>query len=90
MLEEDDISAAFACVKAWRDQGKELFGFFNSGEHSGASQRHRHIQFIDVDSMRKEKECEGWELLADSITSSSSNLGTKYSIPWLNSHAKDN
>ncbi|RMD39172.1 hypothetical protein DV735_g5957, partial [Chaetothyriales sp. CBS 134920] len=30
----------------------QLLAFFNSGEHSGASQPHRHIQFVPVSDMR--------------------------------------
>jgi len=65
VLEEEDLSAAYACIKAWKEDGKELFGFFNSGEHSGASQRHRHLQFLDVEAIRGGKE--GWEVLADTL-----------------------
>lgn len=67
ILEEEDLGVAYACVKAWKEVGRELFGFFNSGEHSGASQRHRHLQFLDVESMRGGKEGEGWEVLADTL-----------------------
>ncbi|KAM7217611.1 inositol phospholipid synthesis protein Scs3p [Rhypophila decipiens] len=34
----------------------ELFVFFNCGEHSGASQPHRHLQLLPVERMR-----DGWE-----------------------------
>ena len=68
MLEEDDIEAAYACVKAYHMAGEELFGFFNSGEHSGASQAHRHIQFLPVESMRNEINVEQrWSVLADKL-----------------------
>lgn len=67
-LEQDDLAAAYTCVKAYRDNGEELFGFFNSGEASGASQPHRHIQFLPIESMRSGIE-EGveWNVLADSL-----------------------
>jgi ATP adenylyltransferase len=41
LLEEDDLAVTFACLQAWRKCGLDLFAFFNSGEHSGASQPHR-------------------------------------------------
>ncbi|KAI9645749.1 bifunctional AP-4-A phosphorylase/ADP sulfurylase [Ciborinia camelliae] len=52
LLEEADLEAAYDCLKSYHDEGEELFGFFNSGDHSGASQPHRHIQFLPVESMR--------------------------------------
>jgi ATP adenylyltransferase len=68
LLEEGDISAAYACLAAYRENGEELFGFFNSGEHSGASQPHRHIQFLPVESMRSGIEAgKDWNVLADSL-----------------------
>lgn len=51
-LEEADIGATYAVIRQYRDSGEELFGFFNSGEHSGASQPHRHVQFMPVDQMK--------------------------------------
>ncbi|KXJ94267.1 ATP adenylyltransferase-domain-containing protein [Microdochium bolleyi] len=35
-----------------RPGGSELFVFFNSGPHSGASQPHRHLQLLPIESMR--------------------------------------
>jgi sulfate adenylyltransferase (ADP) / ATP adenylyltransferase len=69
LLEEGDLGAAYDCLKAYRAEGDELFGFFNSGEHSGASQPHRHIQFLPVESMRSGVD-EGttWNVLADALT----------------------
>ncbi|KAF4635033.1 hypothetical protein G7Y89_g3063 [Cudoniella acicularis] len=68
LLEEEDLGAAYECLKAYRENGKELFGFFNSEEHSGASQPHRHIQFLPVNSMRSEIDENGtWSVLADSL-----------------------
>jgi ATP adenylyltransferase len=68
LLEEQDIEAAYKCVKEYKEVGKELFGFFNSGEHSGASQRHRHIQFLPVESMRGGlDETSQWTVLADRL-----------------------
>ena len=42
----------------------ELFAFFNSGEFSGASQPHRHIQLLPVSRMREGLEGEEWDVLA--------------------------
>ena len=55
-LEQDDVAATYACIQSWEGSGtrsvkRKLFAFFNSGEHSGASQAHRHVQFIPVESM---------------------------------------
>jgi ATP adenylyltransferase len=67
-LEQDDFEAAYACLKAYRENGEELFGFFNSGEASGASQPHRHIQFLPVESMRSGiQEGGNWDVLADCL-----------------------
>jgi sulfate adenylyltransferase (ADP) / ATP adenylyltransferase len=67
-LEQDDLEAAYACLKAYRDNGEELFGFFNSGDLSGASQPHRHIQFLPVESMRNGiEESDKWDVLADNL-----------------------
>lgn len=35
-----------------KSDGSELFVFFNSGPHSGASQPHRHLQLLPVEQMR--------------------------------------
>lgn len=42
----------------------ELFAFFNSGEFSGASQPHRHIQLLPVARMREGLEDGEWDVLA--------------------------
>lgn len=79
LLEQDDLSIAFACLQAWeqdslRDQPRRLFAFFNSGEHSGASQIHRHVQFLPVEDMAG---CSGteWKPLLD-------RMDTKRAGPW--------
>ena len=58
MLEQDDLAATHACLKAWEEnkQNGKLFSFFNSGEHSGASQAHRHLQFLSVDEMKRDQQ----------------------------------
>ncbi|KAJ4357275.1 bifunctional AP-4-A phosphorylase/ADP sulfurylase [Didymosphaeria variabile] len=71
VLEEDDLEATYACLKAWqgKDNSGRLFAFFNSGNHSGASQPHRHLQFLPVDSMHEGEKSAGWDVLIDSILS---------------------
>lgn len=68
-LEEEDLLATYVCLKAWqaKDNRCRLFAFFNSGDHSGASQPHRHLQFLPVDSMHEGGQSAGWDLLLDSI-----------------------
>jgi ATP adenylyltransferase len=71
LLEEEDLAAAYDCLKAYKEEGEELFAFFNSGEHSGASQPHRHIQFLPVESMRSGIEPGSkWDVLPDSLVRS--------------------
>lgn len=70
LLAADDLAAAHACIRAYHEHGQELFVFFNSGEHSGASQPHRHLQLLPVDKMREglaEAGGEGWSVLADRL-----------------------
>lgn len=49
LLHVEDLDVAYACLKAWEANSadsmpeRRLFAFFNSGEHSGASQAHRHV-----------------------------------------------
>ncbi|RDW71211.1 hypothetical protein BP6252_07774 [Coleophoma cylindrospora] len=66
LLDEADLAAAYACLTAYRGHGT-LFGFFNSGEHSGASQPHRHIQFLPVQSMKEGTGDDVWQPLAESL-----------------------
>lgn len=69
LLEVDDLTMTHACLRAWQPQDNDriskcLFAFFNSGEHSGASQVHRHLQFLPVEDMSG-SEPGPWELLID-------------------------
>lgn len=90
LLESDDLSIAYECLKAWakdapKDQPRRLFAFFNSGEHSGASQAHRHLQFLPFEDM---KDASGgkWQLLIDRMTttiSESSILRRDPGLPFL-------
>ena len=85
LLEQDDLAATWACLRAWEaEDGEEagargrtpherrLFAFFNSGEDSGASQPHRHIQFLPVDDMEGDAAGQGWRLPLDEAPSDSS------------------
>jgi ATP adenylyltransferase len=68
LLGEADLDAAYACIRAYAKEGRELFAFFNSGEHSGASQPHRHLQLLEVANMKEGLgEKDGWEVLADGL-----------------------
>ncbi|KAI8626824.1 ATP adenylyltransferase-domain-containing protein [Xylariaceae sp. FL1651] len=71
ILEAGDIDAAYACILAYHSAGQELFVFFNSGEHSGASQPHRHLQLLPVECMRdgldKTERGGEWSILADQV-----------------------
>lgn len=73
VLEQDDLEATYACLKAWQmEQGSKqqrLFAFFNSGDHSGASQPHRHLQFLPVESMHHGEATSSWDLLMDIVLS---------------------
>lgn len=73
ILEKEDLEVTYACLKAWSEdapQGyalasqRRLFAFFNSGEYSGASQPHRHLQFLPVEAMRG-SESDPWTPLID-------------------------
>lgn len=74
ILEESDLAATYACVRAWEidSQGNEdgdLFAFFNSGDHSGASQVHRHLQFLPSRDMMFGSDADyRWSLLIRSMT----------------------
>jgi len=72
LLEKDDLGMTHACLQAWQGQPQgpapaRLFAFFNSGEHSGASQVHRHLQFLPIEDMAGPEPHE-WEILLDRMT----------------------
>ncbi|KKZ62656.1 hypothetical protein EMCG_00339 [[Emmonsia] crescens] len=76
LLEKEDLQATLQCLKAWQKHegpvgSKRLFAFFNSGEHSGASQPHRHLQFLPVEKMAQPDD-ERWKPLIDGNCSSAS------------------
>jgi ATP adenylyltransferase len=74
LLEQDDLEATYAVLEAWQADSSEgqkrLLAFFNSGDHSGASQPHRHLQFLPVEGMRDSEKASDWSLLIDLILSS--------------------
>ncbi|KAF2420512.1 HIT-like protein [Tothia fuscella] len=80
VLEEDDLTATYAVLREWEKDGtdKRLFGFFNSGPHSGASQAHRHLQFLPLESMKQDPPT-GWDLLIDQI---SKHNGQSVKVPF--------
>lgn len=92
LLGADDLAAAHACVRAYHDHdggGSGLFVFFNSGEHSGASQPHRHLQLLPVDKMREGLleaggDGAGWTVLADRLAGDDQedNTGGRAQLPF--------
>ncbi|KAF3391476.1 Diadenosine 5',5'''-P1,P4-tetraphosphate phosphorylase 2 [Penicillium rolfsii] len=93
LLETADLEATYECLRAWGDQPSSttpsssttntnrLFAFFNSGEDSGASQPHRHIQFLPVEAMHQPG-TESWSPLIDLVTAQpQSNPSTFQSHP---------
>lgn len=71
LLEESDLLLAYRCIQDWNTThsgttDNDLFAFFNSGEHSGASQAHRHLQFLPVEAM-EENGGEQWDVLCKSM-----------------------
>lgn len=76
LLEPDDLAATYACLEAYRQRGGheggngELYAFFNSGLHSGASQPHRHIQLLPIARMKDGlSEDSQWDVLAKQLGS---------------------
>ncbi|QPH02497.1 hypothetical protein C2857_006707 [Epichloe festucae Fl1] len=82
VLDESDLESTMSCIEAYErartrarargnaegedDDDGLLFAFFNCGEHSGASQPHRHVQLLPVDGMRDGLEPGlEWSVLAD-------------------------
>ncbi|KAM0498580.1 hypothetical protein ACHAP8_006203 [Fusarium lateritium] len=84
VLEESDLEATLACIEAYEaarrteaEQGHRdgalgggdgLYAFFNCGDHSGASQPHRHIQLLPIARMKDGFEIDTpWAVLADQL-----------------------
>lgn len=67
VLELGDLESALACVKEYVDHGG-LYVFFNCGEHSGASQPHRHLQLLPISQMRDGLDKGSpWRILASNL-----------------------
>lgn len=81
LLESDDLYLSHACLRAWEDAGHSLFAFFNSGEHSGASQPHRHLQFLPVEDMEGAS-ADVWGLLCNTM-----NIPAHPDLPLLHNPA---
>ncbi|KAL2870028.1 putative bis(5'-nucleosyl)-tetraphosphatase [Aspergillus lucknowensis] len=76
ILAKEDLAAAYACVRAWKGENnpegkgpRRLFAFFNSGEESGASQPHRHLQFLPIEAISQDDESGIWWPLIDAASS---------------------
>ena len=78
LLEPDDLWVTYQCLKLWNaqdgadsedgaDAEDSLFAFFNSGDHSGATQPHRHVQLLPQKDMRHGGNGNDWTLLADEL-----------------------
>lgn len=73
-LEGQDLDVIYSCLQAWEAESttrspSRLFAFFNSGDHSGASQPHRHIQLLPIkDMMNPQSPGTEWQPLIDLIT----------------------
>lgn len=50
------LALAYRILQSHASSGGELLGFYNCGAVSGASQPHRHVQFIEVDGPEAEME----------------------------------
>ncbi|KAF2000287.1 5',5'''-P-1,P-4-tetraphosphate phosphorylase 2 [Amniculicola lignicola CBS 123094] len=88
-LEKDDLSMAYTSLVDWdlqHDTNKQLFAFFNSGDHSGASQPHRHLQFLPVENMKADlPEGSSWDLLINSMTEQGSESTSPGALQQSNS-----
>ncbi|CAG8029584.1 unnamed protein product [Penicillium salamii] len=85
LLDKSDLEATYECLKAWNtnDGSKSLFAFFNSGDDSGASQPHRHLQFLPVEAMRQPGS-DAWYPLIDLLQPASPSPSPKYQhLPGL-------
>ena len=82
LLEADGLYLTYECLQAWECNTidpsipNRLFAFFNSGLHSGASQQHRHVQFLPIEEMRKGWEEITWQPLIDLMDTNA--FGGKY------------
>ncbi|KAK3939306.1 putative inositol phospholipid synthesis protein scs3p protein [Diplogelasinospora grovesii] len=83
LLRPDDLAATYSCITSYHENGEELFAFFNSGEHSGASQPHRHVQLLPVERMREglEASWDDWSVLAEQLLPPQEN-GAQGTVPF--------
>ncbi|KAG9257135.1 HIT-like domain-containing protein [Emericellopsis atlantica] len=69
LLEPSDLEATLSCIRAYEGHEDGLFAFFNSGEHSGASQPHRHIQLLPIARMKDGLDkTSSWDVLTDRLS----------------------
>lgn len=67
-LEIGDFKVTYQILNEWEaGGGGRLFAFFNCGPESGASQPHRHLQFLPVSSILEGDTSEEWKLLVDDL-----------------------
>ncbi|KAJ5140769.1 ATP adenylyltransferase C-terminal [Penicillium atrosanguineum] len=85
LLDKSDLDATYECLHAWTENHPgRLFAFFNSGDESGASQPHRHLQFLPVEAMRADSNPnEFWEPLIDGFKSQPQSQGKFQHLPHL-------
>ncbi|KAJ5664642.1 ATP adenylyltransferase C-terminal [Penicillium macrosclerotiorum] len=99
LLEPADLEATYECLRAWATSPSSsssssspnksikprLFAFFNSGDDSGASQPHRHLQFLPVEAMHRPDPEHPWTPLIDhfaSLPHSPSSFQTLPALPF--------
>ncbi|KAG9121247.1 bifunctional AP-4-A phosphorylase/ADP sulfurylase, partial [Ceratobasidium sp. 392] len=58
-LTPPDLTQTYLLIRAARKASKPIFAFYNCGKDSGASQPHKHIQFIPTNEGDDEEEEEG-------------------------------
>jgi len=49
-LDPSDLVQAYLLLRAAHKTGKHIFAFYNCGDQSGASQAHKHMQFLPTES----------------------------------------
>lgn len=88
-LEDRDLDVTYSCLQAWQAESTEespsqLFAFFNSGAHSGASQPHRHLQLLPIEDMMSLGSSKGdWQPLIDVMTRTAPGQASTLSNPFL-------
>lgn len=97
LLEQSDLEATRACIEAYqqyrageageeegkgREEGPKLYAFFNCGQHSGASQPHRHLQLLVVERMREGLETVDGNGTDKTLSTSTTETDTKGKKTW--------